>query len=1597
MKKRKSYVLLFVGLFLNLLGRGLASKCNCPAFLNVTGTLLIAYHFGPWWAAGLAAVTNLISGCFVETDWYYMVVDLAVALESAMISKRHHYLQQLLSASSIILTLTALKGVLMTAVNIIVFEGKTPMEIANAIYDYLNALGLPYLLQSFTAACYIAFADIFIAILLLFVTGKIWKRIRKIHRAKELKKALGGKVSLGMAVLFLLLSFAQTDTVEAAAHINFVERFYNSENGLTGGTANDIAQTEDGTMWIGTYGGLYRFNGEEFELIDDVDSVRSVHSLYVDSSDRLWVGTNGGGATVINITQQTSTIEETDGLPSNTVKDIIQDTDGTYYMGTTGGLAIATYDGEEITVTSTYTELGSIRDMAENGSGTVAVLNSLGEISLFLHGTLMDQFRCVEGRATGIVYYNGDLYIGTDMERIYRYHYSGIQYQGMNVIETTGVFGVNDMYFDEEYVYLAADTGIGYIDEEGVTRIINSGSFDNSVDEVFKDYQGNLWFTSSRCGLLSLCLSSFVDVFGVCNATESVANVVVPYGDYIYVGTDDGLKILDVKNGDSIDNEVTEAFAGKRIRIMVEKEDSLLIAAYGQELMELTQDGALATYLDAPTEEEKDLRIRFMVVLADGTLLTSGDNGLSFIQNRKVVSTMVPGDVIGQSLILNVWETEDGRLLAGSDGEGIYVIKDGEVVSHITKEDGLSSGVILRIVDDRVGNGYFVLTGSGLCYMNENYQIRELEGLSYFNNYDLYQNEDGNVFVIGGAGIYVLDYENLMSESGITNYALLDQKSGLPGSLTSNAWNYVNAEGILYVCGNTGVYALDMLNYEMEVNTYKSKITAVQLDGKKINITELGEIIIPRGVQKVDFTLEVNNFTTADPRVRYYLTGVDEEKVTALSSEVETITYYMIPYGSHEFHIEMLSDSGEVLSEQIYIVTKNRELYETTYFRMYFFGILILLLFMIGLAVVRGNVQLMVKRQQSAHEKVIGRLEREKTEALERALHMEAEANKTKSVFLANMSHEIRTPINAIIGMDTMILREAEQPVIKKYAKDIEASSHTLLALINDILDFSKIESGNLELVEGEYDLGKLIHDLINMISPKIQEKKLNLELEIQEDMPRYLYGDDVRMQQILLNILNNAVKYTEKGTVTLAMHHEVVEGNEILLYASVSDTGVGIKEEDLLRLFSPYQRLDEQRNKHVEGTGLGMSITQSLLEKMGSRLEVSSEYGMGSTFSFVVPQVARSMEKLGDYREIEASQTSDVTEKEHFHAPEAEILLVDDVEMNLIVAQGLLKRIQVNVDLASSGMKALEMAMHKQYDIILLDSMMPEMSGEETMHAIRSESELNEETPIIVLTAHAVKGAREEYLRMGYTNYLSKPLDSVKLEAMIQSYLPDDKIILLDGTEEEPEVAKTEEPEQEDSFFIQAAKIPEIDLEKGIETAGGQDVFQVICKNFHDTAENRIGMIQEYYDAKDIHNYTIQVHALKSTARLVGAYHLSEEALELENAGRNEDWDYIQEKTEGVLQEYQKLFEEFHEIFLAQEELSLDDSGKEPITPEMREDAFRALKELCQMMDYDGTEMVLHQLEEYALQEDDRDFLEKAKKALKTFDWDALENLLLT
>ncbi len=714
-----------------------------------------------------------------------------------------------------------------------------------------------------------------------------------------------------------------------------------------------------------------------------------------------------------------------------------------------------------------------------------------------------------------------------------------------------------------------------------------------------------------------------------------------------------------------------------------------------------------------------------------------------------------------------------------------------------------------------------------------------------------------------------------------------------------------------------------------------------------------------------------------------------------------------------------------------------------------------------------------------------GKITVQATMEIQRAAHM-------KSDFLANMSHEIRTPMNAVIGMAEMALREELPPSARDYVNQIKSSGQALLTIINDILDFSKIESGRMDILPVEYEPMSLLHDVANIIMTRIGDKNVELIVDIVPDLPNLLHGDNIRIKQVLLNIANNAVKFTRLGKVAVHLSYEKLTKGVIMLHVSVEDTGIGIRKQDLSKLFQSFQQLDSKRNRNIEGTGLGLAITRRLLHMMDGNIDVKSEYEKGSTFTFSLPQAVMDptpavsvkepnnilaallisnaylkeqmktdISRLGisyaefatitefenanistnepflfiehvmftlaaedyvrahpeitailiiDFRNsieynisnllvikkpVYVLKLAQLFNHEDFHndteadvytfdftAPEAEVLIVDDNAINLTVAVGLLEPLKMKIDTALSGKEAISKISVHRYDIIFMDHMMPELDGIETTHIIRRFHEEYNDVPIIALTANAMEGTKEMFLSEGMDDFIAKPIELRVLVTKVRHHLPKEKI---QKGSDVPLPHKS--PAAESSLVV-----GDLDTKAALKLLGSEKLFWNVLKDYYRVIQKKADLIQSLEKQEDWPAYTIEVHALKSASRQIGAMQLAGKAADMEEAGNNGNADLIHEHTNSMLAQYRHYYDILAPFM---EENKKDTSTYPEITPDALSGFFQYMREAIDNLDMDQMEAVISEMDSWRYPDIQNDLFLKFKDAVTELQIESVEAIM--
>ncbi|MCR5785481.1 MAG: response regulator [Eubacterium sp.] len=1143
--------------------------------------------------------------------------------------------------------------------------------------------------------------------------------------------------------------------------VGYTAALYDATSGLPTSDANCLYSAEDGYMWIGGYSGVILYDGSDFKRLDTSDGLTSGRGLYEDTSGRMWVATNDNGVVVIDGDTNIH-ITYKEGLPSSSTRVFAEDDEGNVYVGTTAGLVYIDNSLKVHVVNDERINSSSITKLTADLNGeTIYGKTKDGDIFSVSGGKLYGFYSGDEtgGEAVSVIYADpfneGMVYIGTESDNIYYGKFSD-EIENMEKLSIAPAYDVQWIEYCCGRIWVATSEQIGYLDENNEMQLLANLPITSGIEMFTADYQGNIWVASSTQGVMKIAANNFQDVFDINGISETVVNAVIKQDGMLYIGTDNGLLILD-ENGKEVENEITEYIGDARIRcITYDKDGNIWICTYNYNLglVCYTKDGEIKSY----TEEDGLLsnEIRGAVLSKSGELLVATNGGLAVLKGGEVVKTAGEEDGIQNTVFLTVAEGDDGEIYAGSDGDGIYVIKD-DGIEVIGREDGLTSDVILRIKKDEERGVYWIITSNSIQYMKDGV-IKEVTSFPYNNNYDVYYDKHDNLWILSSYGVYTVNAEDMIADI-VGDYDHYTIENGLTGTPTGNSYSYVDENGVLYIACRTGVGRVNINNFFEGYSSLKLGVSGVFKDDEEIKADENGTYTIPAGSGRIQIYPAILDYSMMNPRVHVYLENSGDDGITGAKSVISALEYTGLKYGTYKLHIQILdNNTDEVLEEEIFKIVKKPKLYELLTIRIILLALIVLLTGFLVWKIMTGTI---VRRQYVEIQKAKEEADR---------------ANGAKSRFLANVSHEIRTPINTIMGMDEMILRENSEGVPKAYyssvtgcAMNIKIASEALLRLINEILDISKMESGKMTLLEQTYNVEQMLRSVIVMIRVQAELKGLYFNCDIDPNLPKVLHGDSEKIKQIILNLLVNAVKYTEKGGFTLSVSVDERNEESVKIKASVKDTGVGIKDEDKEKLFYAYERLEENKNAGIQGTGLGLDISRQLAELMDGELWVESEYGKGSEFVFSVRQNLVDKEVIGEFKEEE--EISGETYKPQFVAPDAEILVVDDNPMNLTVIKGLLAPTKMFISTASSGEECLDKIRLNNYNVVLLDHMMSGMDGIETIHRIR---EKDKDIPVYALTANTAEG-EEFYLSHGFNGYLAKPVDGSVLEKAIRKYLPDE------------------------------------------------------------------------------------------------------------------------------------------------------------------------------------------------------------------------------
>ncbi|MBR5650030.1 hybrid sensor histidine kinase/response regulator [Pseudobutyrivibrio sp.] len=1147
--------------------------------------------------------------------------------------------------------------------------------------------------------------------------------------------------------------------------VGYATELYDANNGLPTSDASCILADSKGYIWIGSYSGIIRYDGTSFVRMDSAGGLTSGKTLFEDSHGRIWVGTNDNGVAVID---GADVIRYTymDGLLSSSIRAFAEDRQGTIYIATTGGICYLEDDGtikamEEEALKNCY-----INRIFSERNGRIVGSTKNGELFTITDKKL-NSFESGESLGFGkvtAVYAGSDvgdlIYIGNDQGKVYEgfLDETGKELDVRNEVDVSPAVNVSWISCECETMWIVADETVGYVDLEGRFNTVKNIPLDSSIEMVEADYQGNLWMVSTRQGVAKIVSNNFQDITDQVGLEKEVVNSTCRDQDLLYIGTDKGLQIIDLKKMLPVENELTEFIGDTRIRCIANDFGyGLWICCYnnGKGLVHYSRDGEITSY----TEENGFLSdgVRCATLNDEGQVLIGTNKGIVVMRQEEVEYTITEENGLDNVVCLTVEQGLNGEILVGTDGGGMYIVKDGQA-EKITREDGLTSDVILRIKRDEDRNLYWIITSNSIQYL-KNGVVYEVKNFPYSNNFDIYFDDNGNAWILSSNGIYCVAADDLIQKDKY-DYRFYDMATGLTSVPTGNSFSAIDF-GTLYIAGRNGVNKVDIDNFYSQSGNIKVGVKSIVVDDEEIAPDENGKYVIPSTTGRITINAAIINYNLSNPLVHMYLEGNNDSGITENQSKLSSLEYTGLKYGDYKLHIQILDESnGTVYQDRVVEIEKQPKLSELMVFRILMMALVAVLVGLLVWRIMSGTV---IRRQYKEIQAAKREVEK---------------ANSVKSRFLANMSHEIRTPINTIMGMDEMIMRENATDVPKPYFKammnyagDIKAASESLLNLIDDVLDMSRIESGKMHLVEQEYNLEEEIRGMVKMIRARSDQKGLLFTVDVDEKLPKVLYGDIGKLKQVIINLLSNAVKYTKKGRIEFFATVEEINGNNCKIRFAVKDTGIGIKKEDISKVFEAFERVDEQKNSGIQGTGLGLDISRQFSKLMNGELKCDSVYGEGSEFTFIVPQKIVDASPIGKFVERKDEAKAGLY-KPQFIAPDAAVLVVDDNPMNLNVIKGLLSSTKMFISTANTGEECLDKLKSSNFNVVLLDHFMQGMDGVATMAKIK---ERYPDLPVFAITANTEAGGEEFYLSKGFSGYFQKPIDGVMLEKTIRKYLPDD------------------------------------------------------------------------------------------------------------------------------------------------------------------------------------------------------------------------------
>ena len=1169
MKKYKDYQIVFlalVSILLNFAGKVFAEKFRLPMWLDSFGTFLMAYVVGPFCGAIVGVAGNILYGFINPVSFAYSITSISIALLVGYLAK-YGWMKNLFKTMSLSVMVTGVCVIISCILNVIFYDGMTNNYWGNGMIELLQHLKQPRFIQIIVGEFYVDFVDKVITLGALFYAIRIYRMIKK-YLPNFLVLQESSKTLL---VVFLILAFGFIFPSQAYASSknfdSYIKTVYNNTNGLPGGVANDIASTSDGILWIGTYAGLYRHNGKEFRLMNEYESIKTVRCLYVDDDGRLFVGTNDNGLSILINEEITDVLTEKNGLPSDSVRCITSASDGRYYIGTSAELAVVEIN-DGIRIVAKEPDVSSALRLTADSEGHVAAVTSSGKLIILQNSKVTETASAYDEKFISAEFSDdGKLFAATESNKIFVFSIKDENnLQFLQTINCGSMNHINSLSFYENVLFLCSDSGVGYIDykKDNSFHLVDTDLFNNSIDNMIEDYQGNLWFSSSRLGLLKMCETAFAEIYLSAGFSEAVVNTVIKFNNKIYFGTDEGLSMIDVESGESEENELTKKMKELRIRcLMQDSKNRMWVCTYTKGLYCMNKAGKIEAF-----ETDTEQQFRVLLELSDGTIAAAGKKGITFLKNGEVTKRLTKANGFENQVVLTLSELSDGTLIAGTDGGGIAIIQQQSIVKLLRRQDGLTSNVILRTVNDYNGNtptgAFYAITSNGINYVDKDFSIYPLTNFPYSNKYDMIVRQDGNIFVLGSAGIFVVTRDELLSGKKV-DYILLDLRRGLLGTLTANSWNYIDEENNLYLSCDTGASVLNLDAYDKNNRSYRMQLKSVIVNGKRYLVQKDIPFVIPENSDSIEIVPEIINYSINNPYISLYMEGIDEHPNIMTQNELASVIYSNIAAGKYTFHISLLDSKGlNVIEENTYEIEKQYHIYDNWWFKVYAFFVMIMAIAWLTWYVTATIQNLRFEKQEKE---------------------------------LSHVREQIRMSNETILSIANAV-----------EARDKQTGRHSLRVAVYSMLiaaelGFDADELENIRQIGLLHDIGKIgVPDSILSKPKKLTEKEYNI-MKTHVDIGGEILKDFTHIKNVADGAKYHHERYDGKG------YNTGLKGEEIPLTARIIGLADAFDAMTSNRVYRKAISMDHviDELKKGKGTQFDPSLVDILLGLIGSgRIDVS-------------------------------------------------------------------------------------------------------------------------------------------------------------------------------------------------------------------------------------------------------------------------------------------------------------------------------------------------------------------------------------------------------